>query len=626
MASSYNHPDEAFGTKLSPGDPNPLTLKPESDAAVPGSEPSKLHDIDVERLRESMEWSARQLAPFRQLHTEAVKYYAGSRYAGTGVARMPVNMMRLAVDIWVRQLVSQDPRCLVLTNASELKIDAYELEIAVNHVFRQIQLGDTLARVVRDAMFTLGIMKIGVTEQYLAASSGMPSAGGQVFAEPVLFEDWLHDANARSLEECDWYGNRYRVPLQSVLGNEEYSKEARSRLERTRSRNMGDGLGESQSRESEITGASDFNRTEFREHIELWDIYIPSDRVVVTLAAQAGTPALAVKPWVGPEQGPFRLLFLSRVPGNLLPAAPAQHIYELQDLLTRLFNQLGRQASRQKTLTIVDGQADADGTAERVMDGDDGAVIRTSHIDGVREMKYGGIDPGNFQFVDYIKQLFSYLGGNLDAMGGLAQQANTLGQEQLLVQTSSEMIRDMQAKVLKFTKDVMTDLGWWLYTDQLGSYDLAKNIEGYGEIPFQYGPDNRRAEFYNFNLDLSPYSLQSKGPQERLSAIMQISQNLLLPLAPQMGEWGLQLNLKKLIELVGKYSDLPEIADLISSDQKLMGSGIVQNPHGRGGGSERPLQSPNTTRNYVRSNVSTGPTNNARSHQAVQNLMKATQE
>lgn len=164
-----------------------------------------------------------------------------------------------------------------------------------------------------------------------------------------------------------------------------------------------------------------------------------------------------------------------------------------------------------------------------------------------------------------------------------------------------------------------------MYTDQLGTYDLAKNIEGYGDIPFQYGPDSRKAEFYQFNIELSPYSLKNKGPQERLAAIMQIAQQLLLPMAPQLGEWGLQLNLKRLIELVGKYSDLPEVAELISSNQTLLGTGIVQNPRASGSSPSRPLQSPSTTRSYIRQNVSTGPTNNARSAEAINNLMKLQQ-
>ena len=202
-------------------------------------------------------------------------------------------------------------------------------------------------------------------------------------------------------------------------------------------------------------------------------------------------------------------------------------------------------------------------------------------------------------------------------MGGLAQQAGTLGQEQLLAQTSSEMLRDMQAKVLTFTKGVMTDVAWWMYTDPVGSYDLTKNIEGFGEIPFQYGPENRKAEFFRFNLDVVPYSLQSKGPQERLGQLMELTQNLFLPLAPQMSEWGMTLNLKSLVELIAKYGDIPEISDIISSQIPFENTSVVQDSR-----SQRPLQSPNTTRNYTRTNISGGPTNNARSAEAVNNLIK----
>lgn len=636
---AYMHPDLDFGRTTAPGDPNPITRRAPIPQRIPITHGQSPYDpaitpsgqIDVDRLRENMAWSQQQFRPFQRNHADAIRYFAGSRYGNMKTDdKTPMNMMRLAVDIWTRQLVSQDPRCLVLTRAAELRMPAYELELATNHLISMMEFGAALASVVRSAIFTMGVMKIGITEAYLAEAKGIPAAGGQPYAEAILIEDWLHDMNARRIEECEWMGNRYRVPFENVVNNPNFDQAAKAALQkgmypRLSSDNV---LGGAQTiRESALSTERSIMRTEFRDHVELWDIYFPQLNLFITLCDQPGTPVLQAKQWTGARNGPYHIMSFSEVPGNIIPAAPAQHLFDMQDLLTRTFNQLGRQALRQKTLTIVDGAADADGTGERVMEGDDGQVIRTSHIDGVREMKYGGIDPGNMQFAIWLKEMVSYLGGNLDSMGGLAQQGKTLGQEQLLAESSSEMLRDMQSQVLKFTKKAMSDIAWYMYTNPVATYNLEKTIEGFGSIPFDYGPDKRTDDFYSFHLDIQPFSLQSKTPQERLAAVMNIVQSVILPLAPQFAEWGIQLNMKELVDILSKYSDLPEICNVLTSQIPLYGQTITQ-PGGNAFGQNstsgrRPLQSPNTTRNYTRTNVSAGGTQNQREGQLMQALAQA---
>jgi hypothetical protein len=474
----------------------------------------------------------------------------------------------------------------------------------------------------------MGIMKIGITEEYLAQAKGVPSAGGQPFAENILLEDWLHDMNARRLDECEWMGNRYRVPFDDVVGNPDFNPAAKAAIQKGMNPRLSSAglIGNDTRRESDLSTERAVMRTEFRDHVELWDIYFPQLNLFVTMCDQPGTPVLQTREWTGPQGGPYHILTFSDVPGNIIPAAPAQHLYDMQDLLTRIFNQLGRQALRQKTLTIVDSAANADGTGERVMNGDDGQVIQTSHIDGVREMKYGGIDPGNMQFAVWIKEMMSYLGGNLDSMGGLAQQAKTLGQEQLLSDASSEMLRDMQAKVLTFTKASMADISWYMYTNPLDTYRLEKTIEGFGNVPFDYGPDKRTEDFFSFHLDIQPFSLQSKTPQERLAAVMNIVQTVVLPMAPQFAEWGIQLNMKELVEILAKYSDLPELTNVLTSQVPLQGQTIIQpgNSFGQNSTSgRRPLQSPSTSRNYTRTNVSAGGTQNQREGKLMEALATA---
>ena len=586
------HPDETFGGKQD---------RDVANDRLGGLNP--LRDDDISRLRDSMSWSARQMSAFRSQYVDSVNYYVGGRYGeNSDTGETPMNMLRLAIEIWVRQLVSQSPATLVLTKSPALISQAYEMELAVNFLLDAIKFGRNLSEVVRSSLFLLGIMKVGVTSEYLPRGSGYSSRGGQPYAEPVLIEDFLYDFNAKRIEEVDWIANRYRLPYDLVAANPEFDKEARDRISPDVERGITEDLAGGDISTSELSSGLSISKTEYRKHVDLWDIWIPGDNLFVTLPAQQGLKPLAVREWEGPEHGPFHLLAFSTVPGNIMPSAPAQHLFDMQDLLTALVNQIGLQAKRQKTLTIADGRAVADGTAQAIMEAEDGQVIQATHVDSVKEMKYGGIDPGNFGFVQWLKEMMSYLGGNLDAMGGLSQQGGTLGQEQLLVQSSSEMLRDMQSKVVTFTADVIKDLAWYMYSDPFLELELSKQIEGYGEVPFRWNAEDRdEKDFFRYQFQVAPYSLKSKGPEQRLGTIMQLTTQVFLPLAPMMSQWGMTLNLKKLVELISKYSDLPEVIELISSDTSFQGQdNMMPQTPGR-----RPLQSPNTTRNYVRESRST---------------------
>lgn len=622
------HPDNLFTGLTSPAE---VATKISTDAHAGGLNPNR--GVDMLRLREAMEWSARQLLPTRERDADARMMYAGPRFGQARArSRNPLNMLRMAVNVWTRQLVSQDPKAIVVTRSQELQTAAYELELAINHLLKEIRFGATLTEVVQSAIFTMGIMKIGITSKYMSEASGFTADGGQPYAEPILIEDWLHDMNARRKEEWDWCGNRYRIPYDIIMQNPEYDKAAKAKLDpegtdyafdtMMAGGDLGGGASRSMAR---VSGGTDsIGRTEYRKHVELWDVYLPGDNLLVTFSAQADSKPLFVREWEGPEEGPYPILAFHGVPGSIIPTAPAQDLYEMQEMLTRLFIQLGRQANRQKTLTIVDGRAAADGTGENIMDAEDGQVIMTNHIDGVKEFHTGGVDPGNFQFVVWLREMMSYLGGNLDSMAGLSQQGKTLGQEELLKASSSEMLRDMQSKVAFFTKQTIKDLGYWLYTDPLIRLPLVKQIEGLGAIPFEYGPEKREADFYEYNFDVQPYSLQSQAPAQRLQFILRIFNEMILPLSPQLGEWGMIPDIRRLVELVSKYSDTPEIANLISSQQPLQGeTTIPAGPNPKPTPGRRPLQSPTTTRNYVRENVSTGGTQASRDGDLMQSLASA---
>lgn len=548
--------------------------------------------LQIGRLRQSMAWSSKQLRPFREQYVEGLKLYAGHRYGQQDIDKTPINLMRVAVDVWTRQLVAKNPAAMVMPKSPALKADAYELKVATDRLLQEIKFGKTLASVVKSALFGMGVMKIGLSSRMMESANFLNDSG-QPYADMVLFEDWLHDMTARSIEEASWMANRYRLPFDMVAGNPFY--ENTEGLTPTDLNDRGDMSEEGDSKSDVLSQGSMF-REEYRDCIELWDVWLPYENLLITLPANGGDKPLRVVDWSGPETGPYHILNFSTIPGNVVPIPPALHLLDLQELLTRLFNKLGRQAERQKTVTIADDRAVHDGTAGRIRDADDGEIVRCNDVNSVREMSYGGVHQQNMAFTVWLRDTFSYLGGNIDAMAGLASGGKTLGQEQLLIQSSNEMMQDMQTKVVDFTKYAMTDLSWYLYSDPYIELPLVKRVEGYGDVSFTWGPKQREADFFQFNFEVLPHSLQYKGPSEKLNLVMRFVQQLLLPMAPMLQGQGISLNVKELLRLVAEYGDMQEVNDLIimADQEKLLDNRPT---------SVEPKQSPVTSRNYTRQSI-----------------------
>lgn len=586
---------------------------------------SLLTSDGVQDLRDAMQWSTKALEPFQRNYKSTIKLYAGSRYGNSTSKeenKTALNMLRLAVNVWMRQLAAKTPKCLVLTDSPDLKTSAYELEIAIEHLLQEINFGRSLGHAVLSAIFGMGILKVGITNDYLAEGTNYLSEAGQPYADPVLYEDWLHDMNAQRIEEWDWCGNRYRVPYEQMMNNKEFDKDTRARMHKPKlsERNNYDYMAQGYNvRTNELSSRNAIMQEEYTPTVELWDIWIPRNKVMVTLPAQQGLDALQVRDWDGPRHGMFHIFGFTNIPGNIVPGSPAQDLHEIQSLISLLFNKLGEQAIRQKTNVFADSRSESDGTAENAIQAADGEVIPTSSPDSLKEVRWGGPDQQNMAFLEWIRGLASYLGGNIDSLGGLAQQADTLGQERLLAQSSSELVRDMQSKVIAVTNAVVKDLAWYLYTDPLIELPLVKRIKGFGDINFDYGPDRRQGEFFNYNFRIKPHTLQDKGPGERLQMIMTLVKEFFLPLAPQLEQHGMKMDFSALVGTIAKYADLPEIEDFLQSDQPI-GRDIL-NAAGKPK-SERLMQSPVTSRNYTRTNIKGGGTEDAKRNDFMQTLLK----
>jgi hypothetical protein len=199
------------------------------------------------------------------------------------------------------------------------------------------------------------------------------------------------------------------------------------------------------------------------------------------------------------------------------------------------------------------------------MDAKDNDVVPVTDPEAVKEAKLGGIDQETLAFLIQTRDLFSYLGGNLDALGGLSAQSETLGQDQLLTASASERIISMQKDTIKFTKEIVTDIARYLYYEPMIDMPLTKPIPGYESLSIatRFNSDMAEADFLEYNFDIQPFSMQHQTPESKLRTISQILTTLILPMQGSLQQQGVFMNFESLFDIYAKYGNIPELRDIL---------------------------------------------------------------
>ena len=462
-----------------------------------------------QRLQTAVEWSRKQMTPFRERRARFLRQYLGHHYgsANSNAERMPMNMLALAVQTFSRNLAARNPAVTVSGRRRDLAPLAKKMELTMNQTIEEIDLRSTLATVVFDAIFYVGAVKVGLTEGAAEELHGELHDAGLPFVDPIDPEDLVIDMNATRLEAMQFCGNRYLLPLDMVRDSKIFGAAADDLVPAsTLSHNeYGD------TRVSTLTNEDSYFHDSSTAYplVELWDVYLPYDNLMVTFPADARgsidtNRVLREVEWDGPEMGPYHILSLGEMSGTVMPVPPITNLIDMNDAINKSFRKLIRQLERQKTITVVSGGADEDGN--RIMHADDGDIVRVDRPEATKEMRFGGPDQIATAFTVQMREMFSYLAGNLDAMAGLSQTAGTLGQEELIKASSSEKILDMQARMLTFTKKVLQDMSSWIFYDPVREFSVDIPLGESGmSVPSKFRPKERKeSEFLELELDIAP--------------------------------------------------------------------------------------------------------------------------
>lgn len=578
------------------------------------------------RLRKAMNHAQKKMLPFRDNRKLFVEDYVGARYSesmfdgarrneGHSGKRMPYNLLELQVNIFMQNLVASRPRSLVQTQHPELKATAFTLKLAIDHIVKEINLEDTLKGIVKDSMFGLGIVKIGLDTKARVEIGGYLHNVGQPFVDRVDFEDFICDMNALKWEEVSFIGNRYRRTLDYVKNSGNFTNTenltATSKHQSITTNADGDERITSISRGFNVQGDAD----EYKPFIELWDLWIPEENIIITIADDQESDALLSKiDWEGPENGPYRLLSYEDVPHQLMPLAPAAVTYDLNRAANNIMRKLENQARRAKTVNLYSG-ADAK-DAENIKNASDGDMIRSDNPAAVKEVTYGGPDQNILGFLLQLENFHNRSSGNLDSLGGLGVQSETFSQDRLIAASANKRMQGMTTRVTGFVRNIMQDLAFYLWNDPLIEIPLVKRSpNGEAEIPITFTPEERENDFIEYNIDIQPFSMQEETPAIKLQKLQNFL-GIAFPMLPLMQEQGMSLDVEALFRNFAELSNVQNIEDLL----------IFQDGPQRG--SPTPIitpgaNTPNTNNLTVRENRATGGTREANNQTLAQILQGA---
>lgn len=567
---------------------------------------SKVAGIDVGRYARALENSQHVLRRMRQERREIVRQMLGAHYSEDGARyTVPLNLLAIYNNIVSRTLIPKEPRAMLATDAREAQPIVKTMESWMNKRIVQIGLAETLQRWLQDALMFMGVLKISLASPADAALTAFSGPAGEPYCEYVDLDDFGFDAGCTSLRNAGFVANRIRVPLDAA--QEYYGKKGKKLLRASPVTSFNPGTGEE--RTSNLGRGTRAAQDECEDMTEIWEMYLPRHHLVICLATdesgQSQTEPLSVKRWIGPKTGPYEYLTFWLPPGNAIGKGPMLDLVDLHMNANHVSRLVMQQAVRQKTnLAISGGQVDEQ---DRLIQAGDGEAVKYEG-EPPTVIEWGGANPQNVAFLQILRDLFSWGSGNLDIMGGLSPQSKTATQDQMLNQNASMTIASMQETTSRGVSAVLNKLGWFFYHHPKQVMRTKYSPPGLPEVStvrqlHPYNPSNpdfpmlrqqgammREVPWEDIDLRCDPYSLRHQTPQQRSQELVAMLKELgpLLPIAFQQGY---SLSMDKLIALLAKYRDQPDLLDIIQ---------INQPPVQEGAAPEQPGMPQSTERTYTR--------------------------
>lgn len=505
---------------------------------------------DMLGLDDSITRNRRIMDPFYEQYKEFLAQFVGFHYSKQGADKhLPINYVEMLVTILGRHLVAEHPRVMVTTDKPKLRSAAYEMTLAGNKRIKELNVKKAIQDTVKAAFFGLGIAKVGTEIDGQVQIHGEPRDVVHPWVDWIDLDDIVLDMSAKAIRDTTFVAQRFTIPLAIVRTNEAYDGVDGSGVllrEKLRPDDPTDRNDDGSSRTQSVGAGEDADREPFMPLVDLWEVWLPLYRLVITYSRQHPGIPLRVVEWTGPEGGPFHFLALEDVPGNIMPLSPIASVKDLHDQINMIYRKLFEQARNQKTIPLVKDPK----TGEAIRNANDMefAVMQSPKND-YAEARFNGPDQPMMGLALHLDPLADRAAGMLSILGGLDSNAETLGQEQIQAAGAGGKISAWQDKVYTFTKGLVQDLILYDTQNELLQIPVTKQVANSDiEFPAVVTPAKHAESFRDMNFDIVPYSMQDKTPESKARTLTQIVTMLTqLGVTPNVGEF---------VQVIGDYTGM----------------------------------------------------------------------
>ena len=459
-----------------------------------------------------------RMEKFKRGRAMGIKQYVGHYYRGGKCieGEEPINMIYHVIRSLVPNLVMRNPINKVTTEFPDYKAYAYMMGLALDNLDKKLDIKTIVRRAVVDALFALGIVKVGINATDSLIDFGdIRVDPGQVYCDNVDFDDFVIDTHCKRLEEAAFMGHRMSLPRAVLLEDGNYDEELVEALPRSKDPDASNKVASL----TRTAMSSEDELADMNDYVDIVELYLPEEQVIITIPdpnQHMCDKYLSIQDYYGPEKGPYRFLSLTQpVPDNPFPIAPVSIWYDLHVQANELMVKQMERAKNQKTLIVAD-PANAD-QAEDMREAPDGEII-LGDPNAVEVVSTTGAEVETDRALGNLQTWFNYMAGNPDQMAGVSSGAKTATQATILEGNANIVSEDRRGMIYDFVSGLNGDMAWFLHYDPLIKIPLIARQHAGEPIPFKQGegltltPEQRRGDHFNYAFSIRPRSMQAIDP------------------------------------------------------------------------------------------------------------------
>ena len=556
--------------------------------------------VHRQRFATSVEYARSELERFARMRENTVRAYLGvpptipgescqSRNRRYDKSLPKGNLLQMAALNQQIALAYGEPEYLTTARTPNHAGMADKLDPALNRMSKLLDLGETARQVAADSFFGYGIFKAGIGLMPLSSQKATGLKVGPCVWRVSQY-NYLYDITATVRSNCKWEGDVYSMPLDEAA---EIWPEKADKLQVALDTDRLDAP-------RVFTRPTGLNAPELE--VRLFDCYFPSAGLVATWLVRNGyfgslaEEYLGCREYDGHWSGVYEVLTHLYSPDELLPIAQAESVKAIHFLFNDLFEITAHQAVSAKINPIHTAGSDKD--MSRVLKAADRAPVAVvgTGPDRMGLFEVPGPTASQTQYMAAVMQLFKQFVPLTDEPA----RAATATQSALERQSTNAIIGEARRKFNRSLQLVGYKLGHLLMNDNSIMLPSSRPVFPGSQVSvdmswYPASREPRVAMIDDFDISIEPYSTVFRSPEEKRNLIISMMDQVTRIM--QARAMGAPVNVEKAINLLARYSGLPELNELF---EELTPTEAAQRQASRMQSIPRP-----GVGQYVRENVST---------------------